>query len=110
MTPDRRRAASSGRRAALRARLETERGRRLDVAFEEAVAGLDARERAFARELAYGVTRLRGRLDHLIALRLRRPPGSLDPELLEALRLGAYQLLYMGGVPAYAAVSQAVEQ
>ncbi|HET9948608.1 MAG TPA: transcription antitermination factor NusB [Longimicrobiales bacterium] len=110
MTAQRRPAASEGRRAALRARLETERGRRLDLAFEEAAAGLDARERAFARELAYGVTRLRGRLDHLIGLRVRRGLGALDPELREALRLGAYQLLYMGGVPAYAAVSQAVEQ
>jgi len=30
--------------------------------------------------------------------------------VLEVLRLGAYQLLYMGSVPAYAAVSQSVDQ
>lgn len=35
---------------------------------------------------------------------------SVEPRLLEILRLGAYQLLYMGGVPTYAAVSETVEQ
>lgn len=71
---------------------------------------LEPRERAFAHELAYGVSRLRGRLDHLLGLHVHRPLPELDPLLLEALRLGAYQLLYMDGVPAYAAVAQTVEQ
>lgn len=71
---------------------------------------LDARERSFAHELTYGVTRLRGRLDHLIAQRLRQEIGTLDPTVLEILRIGAYQLLSMDAVPEYAAVSQAVEQ
>jgi 16S rRNA (cytosine967-C5)-methyltransferase len=91
--------------------LQAERGRRLDRAFAEAAAdALDARERAFAHELAYGVTRLRGRLDHLIALRLHGQTADLDPRVLEILRLGAYQLLYMRGVPSYAAVSATVDQ
>jgi 16S rRNA (cytosine967-C5)-methyltransferase len=34
----------------------------------------------------------------------------VQPQVLELLRLGAYQLLYMDGVPRYAAVSQTVEQ
>ena len=91
--------------------MQAERGRRLDRAFAEAAAdALDARERAFAHELAYGVTRLRGRLDHLISLRLHGQVADLDPRVLETLRLGAYQLLYMRGVPAYAAVSETVDQ
>jgi 16S rRNA (cytosine967-C5)-methyltransferase len=56
------------------------------------------------------VTRLRGRLDHLLGLHLHRPLTEVDPTLLEILRLGAYQLLCMGGVPVYAAVAQTVEQ
>lgn len=59
-------------------------------------------------ELVYGVARLQGRLDHLLARHVRRGLGGLDPEVHVALRLGAYEALYMGGVPAYAAVSQAV--
>lgn len=58
----------------------------------------------------YGTTRLRGRLDHLIGRHVHRGLQDLDPTVLEVLRLGAYQLLYMGSVPAYAAVSQSVDQ
>jgi len=71
---------------------------------------VDARERAFARELAYGTTRLRGRLDWLLAKEVHRPLPDLEPRILEVLRLGAYQVLYMRSVPSYAAVSQTVEQ
>jgi 16S rRNA (cytosine967-C5)-methyltransferase len=74
-----------------------------------AAAGAEPRERAFAHELAYGTTRLRGRIDHLLSLRLHEPIGALQPEVREVLRLGAYQLLYMTGVPTYAAVSESVE-
>lgn len=34
----------------------------------------------------------------------------MSPLLLDLLRQGAYQLLYMEGVPAYAAVAQTVDQ
>jgi len=71
---------------------------------------LDARERAFAHELAYGVTRLRGRLDHLLLAHVHRGLESLDPTVHELLRIGSYQLLYLGGIPDYAAVSETVDQ
>jgi len=70
---------------------------------------VDPRERAFAHELSFGTTRLRGRLDHLLARHVHRGLPALDPLVLEVLRLGAYQLLYMGSVPSYAAVSQSVD-
>jgi 16S rRNA (cytosine967-C5)-methyltransferase len=91
-------------------RQATERGRRLDRAFDEAARELDPRERAFAHELAYGVTRMRGRLDWLIAPHVHRGMEALEPTVLELLRLGAYQILYMGSVPRYAAVSETVDQ
>ena len=69
---------------------------------------MDARERAFAHELAFGATRLRGRLDHLLSRHVHRGLSALEPPVLEVLRLGSYQLLYMGSVPQYAAVSQSV--
>jgi 16S rRNA (cytosine967-C5)-methyltransferase len=71
---------------------------------------LEPRERSFAHELTFGVTRLRGRLDHLIAPHVRRGLESVDTEVLELLRLGAYQILYMGSVPEYAGVSETVDQ
>ena len=53
---------------------------------------------------------MRGRLDHLIAPHVARGIESVDATVLEMLRLGAYQLLYMGSVPPYAAVSETVAQ
>ena len=101
-------AVTPARRAALSVLRAASRGRRLDLAFVQEAQLLDDRERRFAHELTYGTNRLRGRLDHLLALRLHRGLDELDPELLDILRLGAYQLLHME-VPDYAAVSQAVE-
>jgi 16S rRNA (cytosine967-C5)-methyltransferase len=90
--------------------MEMARGLRMDVALDRVAQGLETRDRAFLNELVFGVARLQGRLDHLISLRVHGGMARLDPEVLEVLRLGAYQLLYMGGVPRYAAVSQTVSQ
>ncbi len=53
--------------------------------------------------------RLRGRLDYVIDRLVKGRKRSLDPDVLDAIRLGAYQLLELDRVPAYAAVSDAVE-
>lgn len=68
------------------------------------VSGRDA---AFATELAYGTLRLRGRYDAVLAACVDRPLESLDPGLLDALRLGVHQLLGMR-VPPHAAVGETV--
>jgi 16S rRNA (cytosine967-C5)-methyltransferase len=68
-------------------------------------SGLEQRDRAFATELVYGVTRLRRRLDHVVDRFLLRP---VDPPVRAALRLGAYQLHELG-TPAHAAVSSTVD-
>jgi len=80
-----------------------------DRAFDHVARRLDARDRAWAQELVYGTFRLRGRIDHMLAALLRDGLASLDAGVLDVLRLGAYQLLEMGSVPAYAAVSQSVD-
>ena len=100
---------SLGRRTAFQIREQVERGRRLDRALDSCVRGVEPRERAFAHELAYGVTRLRGRLDHLLSPHVHRDLDTLDSDLREILRLAAYQMLYMHSVPDYAAVSESVE-
>ncbi|HSG47538.1 MAG TPA: transcription antitermination factor NusB, partial [Longimicrobiales bacterium] len=99
---------TASRQAALQIRWDVGRGLRLDVALDRATRGLAPRDRAFVHELTYGVSRLRGRLDHLLGLRVKGGLGRLDPRVLDVLRVGAYQLLYMDGVPRYAAVSQSV--
>jgi 16S rRNA (cytosine967-C5)-methyltransferase len=87
-----------------------ERGRRLDVAWEAVAPALPPADRAWVQELVYGVVRFRGRLDHLLGLHLKRGVGSVPPDVLNLLRMGAWQLLSMGSVPDYAAVSETVDQ
>lgn len=101
---------SAGRRLALALLEEVERGRRLDLAWASRSAGLPRRERAWLHELAFGTIRLRGRLDHLLDRHLHEGIASVGRPLLSLLRLGAYQLLYMGSVPGYAAVSETASQ
>jgi len=68
----------------------------------------DARDRAFLRELVYGVLRWRNRLDAACGRFLEKPPERLPPPVREALRLGAYQLLFLDRVPAHGAVNASV--
>lgn len=67
----------------------------------------DFRDAAFTSELVYGTLRQQGYLDTVLAEFSTRPLDQLDPEVLQLLRLGAYQLLFMR-VPDHAAVSETV--
>jgi 16S rRNA (cytosine967-C5)-methyltransferase len=80
--------------------------RALDAALTGAGA-LDPREAGLATELVYGTLRRSLTLDAALAPHSRRPVGALDPPARVALRLGAYQLLFMGK-PAHAAVGETV--
>ncbi|HXS87531.1 MAG TPA: transcription antitermination factor NusB [Mycobacterium sp.] len=71
--------------------------------------GISGRDAAFATELTYGSSRMRGLLDAVIGAAAARPPANIDPVLLDLLRLGTYQLLRTR-VDAHAAVSTTVEQ
>jgi 16S rRNA (cytosine967-C5)-methyltransferase len=68
----------------------------------------DDRDRALAAEIASGVQRWRAALDHVIAAMAKRPLARLDAEVVEILRLSAYQLLHLSRVPASAVVDDAV--
>ena len=80
-----------------------------DRALRSASEGLDERDRALARRLAYGAVQRVRTLDHAIETLGKRPVRKLDPPVRAALRLGAYQLGYLDGVPRYAAVNESVE-
>jgi 16S rRNA (cytosine967-C5)-methyltransferase len=84
-------------------------GELLDPAFDRRTARLDARDRRWVRELVYGMLRRRARLDAFLDARVRGGVVRLDADLLDLLRLGAAQLLFMESVPAYAAIAQTVE-
>lgn len=80
-----------------------------DRALDHELERLPERDRGWTQELVYGTLRLRGRLDYLLDALVRGGTRALDPDVLDVLRLGAYQLLEMGSVPPYAAISQSVE-
>jgi 16S rRNA (cytosine967-C5)-methyltransferase len=71
--------------------------------------GISGRDAAFATELTYGSSRVRGLLDAVIGSAANREPETINPVLLDLLRLGTYQLLRTR-VDAHAAVSTTVEQ
>ncbi|MDP9983152.1 16S rRNA (cytosine967-C5)-methyltransferase [Pseudarthrobacter oxydans] len=68
---------------------------------------LDKRDAGFATELSYGALRGQGTYDAVLARCVDRPLDQLDPAILDALRIGAHQLLAMR-VPAHAALDQTV--
>ena len=80
-----------------------------DRALRSAASGLDERDRALAQRLAFGAVQRVRTLDHAIETLGRRRVHRLDPPVRAALRLGAYQLGYVEGVPRYAAVNESVE-
>ncbi len=70
---------------------------------------MSGRDRALATELVYGSLRQRGRLDWLLAQFVKKGLDSLNPSILDILRLGAYQLVFLDRVASFAAVNEAVE-
>jgi 16S rRNA (cytosine967-C5)-methyltransferase len=69
---------------------------------------IGGRDAALATELAYGTCRAQGLLDAVLAKASNRPLSDVDEILLDALRLGAYQLLRTG-IPPHAAVASTVD-
>lgn len=70
--------------------------------------GLTGRDAAFATELASGTIRRRGTYDAILAACIDRPLAKVESRVLDALRLGAHQLLAMR-VPDHAAISTTVD-
>jgi 16S rRNA (cytosine967-C5)-methyltransferase len=84
-----------------------------DEALDRALApsqaeGLDARDRALALELVYGVLRRQNTLDWRLDRVATKPMARLPARVRMALRLGAYQLLHLDRIPASAAVNESV--
>jgi 16S rRNA (cytosine967-C5)-methyltransferase len=69
---------------------------------------ITGRDAALATELAYGTSRAQGLLDEILAACTERPLSTVDGPVLDALRLGAYQLLRTR-IPAHAAVGATVD-
>lgn len=71
-------------------------------------ARLDTADAALATELTYGTLRRQGTYDAVIRIAADRSIQEIDPGVLDALRLGAHQLLSTR-VASHAAVNESVE-
>ena len=70
---------------------------------------LSPQDAALCSRMVYGVTQNRLLLDFYLTAYCTQKPDHLQPPLLDILRLGAYQILFLDKVPDRAAVSEAVE-
>jgi 16S rRNA (cytosine967-C5)-methyltransferase len=77
-----------------------------DRALHGEARGLQPRDRALAKQLAFGTVQRRLTLDFVIAAHADR---HLEPGVRAALQLGLFQLLFLDGVAAHAAIGEAVE-
>ena len=68
---------------------------------------LDGRDKALCTELVYGTLRSQPQIDARLVAHTHKPLASLAPPVLAALRMGAYQILFMR-LPAHSAVHQSV--
>jgi 16S rRNA (cytosine967-C5)-methyltransferase len=80
-----------------------------ELLHSERLAGLSSADRGLCMEIVMGVLRWRSFLDECIAAHSFTPFRKLDPQVLAALRIGAYQLLFLERIPARAAVNESVE-
>ncbi len=80
-----------------------------ELLHSERLEKLTAQDRGLCTELVMGVLRWRSRLDEVLASVSSQKLAKLDAEVLEALRLAAYQIGFLARIPAHAAVNESVE-
>ncbi len=81
-----------------------------NIVLNRVLAGckLSSRDRALVSAIFYGVLERRLTLDYYISHCLQEPDKKLDRTVMEALRCGIYQIIYMNKVPDSAAVNETV--
>lgn len=80
-----------------------------DILLASGLQGLSAQDAALATEITNGVLRWKLRLDFAIGAFSAIKTAKLEHRVLNALRIGAYQLLFLTRVPASAAINESVE-
>jgi 16S rRNA (cytosine967-C5)-methyltransferase len=90
-------------------RVETEGSYASELLHSSQYENLSSADHGLATELVMGVLRWRSLLDTHIAARSSQKLARLDAEVLTALRIAVYQLLFLDRVPARAAVNESVE-
>jgi 16S rRNA (cytosine967-C5)-methyltransferase len=90
-------------------RVEREQAYASELLNSSRYSQLPPADHALATQLTMGVLRWQSRLDREIAQFSSPPVSKLDLEVVIALRLAAYQILFLDRIPARAAVHESVE-
>ena len=90
-------------------RVETRDSYAAELLHSELLNDLSGADRALTTEIVLGTLRWQSKLDFRLALLSGRPISKMDPEVRVALRIAAYQILYLERIPARAAVNESVE-
>src|SRR5512143_2206139 len=80
-----------------------------ELLHSDLLKNLSTADRGLCTEIVMGVLRWQSVLDLSIAAVSDKQPKSMDPEVLVALRIAAYQIRFLDRVPARAAVNESVE-
>src|SRR3974390_2224451 len=90
-------------------RVETQDAYASDLLHSERLDQLSPADRGLATELVMGTLRWRSRLDSSIAADSSRAIAKLDTQVLIALRMAVYQLVFLDRIPSRAAINESVE-
>ena len=104
-------AASPARKAAFQIllRIQEQDAYSSELLHSGLLSDLSAADRGLCTEIVMGVLRWQSALDLAIAAVSDKDLKRLDPEVLIALRIAAYQMRYLDRIPARAAVNESVE-
>src|SRR5208283_1910340 len=80
-----------------------------ELLHSDRLSKLSAADRGLTTEIVMGVLRWQSQLDDAVASNASRSIAKLYAEVLIALRIAAYQLLFLARVPASAALNESVE-
>ena len=90
-------------------RVETQDAYASELLHSERLDQLSPADRGLATELVMGTLRWRSRLDSSIAANSSRAIAKLDTQVLIALRIAVYQLVFLDRIPSRAAINESVE-
>jgi 16S rRNA (cytosine967-C5)-methyltransferase len=90
-------------------RVETQNAYAAELLHSERLEKLSPADRGLCTEMVLGTLRWRMRLDDAIRDLSSQKLEKLDPEVLTALRLAAYQIGFLQRVPSHAAVNDSVD-
>ena len=70
---------------------------------------LSSVDKGFATELVYGVVKNRTRLDYIISKYSKQKLKKISPWIINILRMGVYQIIFLDKIPSSAAVNESVK-